>query len=470
MAGCMSFPHHDRGSKSVPILKTEGAKPSVSFRAQVQNHISTNGEAWIYDEGTVSDIVKASLEASGLFSKVRDDGGAADVNMGLTVDMYPSPNSFGVSFAAGLVMGAIPMWATSTMGVTAEIFRGKNAIGNYRLRRKNTDVVWLPLIVASPFKTIWSSKRTILKDAMTTIVVSMYEDGLLQSRPVPSSIDAVSHQSQSVEYGQQSSVVNSDVDKPLYRAPQDPNKFAVVIGVEKFAKNLPSADYAERDALAIREHLLALGYPERNMVVLTGIQATRSGFAKNLETWLPRNVNSDSEVTFFFSGHGAPDPATGKTYLVPFDGDPEYLEDSAYPIQKLRKQLEGLQAKKVIMLLDTCFSGSGARSLLAKGTRPLVTALDIPSEVGPRLAVMTASSANQVSGVLPEQAHGAFTYFYLRGLNGAAKDKEGRITLGSIYDYAMPNIEDVARRSNRGQSPQMLPGKNSDQALWIIRQ
>lgn len=246
----------------------------------------------------------------------------------------------------------------------------------------------------------------------------------------------------------------SDVDQPGYKRPASPDDFALIVGVEKYA-GLPDAQFAERDARATREHLVALGYPERNVVLLTGAQASRAGLAKNLETRLPQLVKPGSTVFFYFSGHGAPDAKTGHAYLVPVDGDPEYLDDTAYPLSRLYGKLAALKAKRVIVALDSCFSGAGGRSIIAKGTRPLVTKVDIAPQPG-KLVVLAASAGQQISGTLAEQGHGAFTYFLLRGLNGAARDDSGVVTIRSLFDYLSPNVQDAARRSNRDQNPQLL--------------
>lgn len=250
---------------------------------------------------------------------------------------------------------------------------------------------------------------------------------------------------------------SSDVDLPTYKAGSDENKFAVVVGVEKY-KGLPAATYAERDAAAVYAHLLALGYPEKNIKYLTALDATKASIQKNVETWLARVVHADSSVFFYFSGHGAPDPVSGKAYLVPWDGDPQYLDETAYPIKRLYETLEGLKAKTILVALDSCFSGTGGRSVLAKGTRPLVSKIDVGSPLGGGGATiaLTASASNQISGSLDEQGHGLFTYYLLKGLNGAARGADGRITVNGLFSYLKPAIEREAARENRDQTPQLL--------------
>ena len=45
------------------------------------------------------------------------------------------------------------------------------------------------------------------------------------------------------------------------------------------------------------------------------------------------------------------------------------------------------------------------------------------------------------------------TYFFLKGLNGAAKNASGEVTAKSLYRYLKPRVQDEARRQNREQTP-----------------
>ncbi|UPT72746.1 MAG: ankyrin repeat domain-containing protein [Elusimicrobiota bacterium] len=219
--------------------------------------------------------------------------------------------------------------------------------------------------------------------------------------------------------------IKSDVDAPSYKAAQNPDAFAVVVGAEKY-DGLPDAKFAERDAKAMAAHLVAMGYPQRNVMVLTGSRATKTGLLKNLEAWLPNNVTEKSTVFFYFSGHGAPDAKSAQAYLVPVDGDPQYLEETAYPIKRLYEKLGSLKAKRVIVALDSCFSGAGGRSVLAPGTRPLVGKFDVEPKAA-KITALTASASSEISGSSDAQGHGLFTYELLKALGETA----GRGTVGS---------------------------------------
>jgi uncharacterized caspase-like protein len=245
--------------------------------------------------------------------------------------------------------------------------------------------------------------------------------------------------------------ITSDIDKPAYRLAERPGDFAIVVGIGKYS-DIPEAQFAERDAEAVKDHLIAAGFPSRNVIQLFGEKAGRSAMEKFLETWLPRNVGEDSRVFFYFSGHGAPDPRTGEAYLIPWDGDPGFLENTGYPIRRLYEKLSGLRVREVIVVMDACFSGAGGRSVLAKGARPLVMKVDTAG-VPQNLTVFAAASGDQITSTLDDQGHGTFTYYFLRGLSGAAKDASGRVTTKALYDYLKPKVQDAARRQNRDQEP-----------------
>jgi len=127
---------------------------------------------------------------------------------------------------------------------------------------------------------------------------------------------------------------------------------------------------------------------------------------------------------------------TSKTaYLVPFDGDPEDLADTALSVGEVEREISKLPLSQGIIVADACFSGAGGRSVLAKGARPLITVVRTPYATPYRnLTVFGASKRNQISGDLPKQGHGIFTYYFLRGLEGKAKAGNA-VTTRSLERY-----------------------------------
>jgi len=234
--------------------------------------------------------------------------------------------------------------------------------------------------------------------------------------------------------------------------PPRPHAYAVVVGVERYRETLPRADYAEADARLTAEYFKrVLGVPEENLALLVNDRATKSDFEKYFERWLPNRVEPGDEVYVYFSGHGAPDARNGDSYLVPFDADPTYIAETGYPIKRLYAQLAKLPAKRVLLAMDSCFSGAGGRSVIAKGARPLV--VNVKDAVPRGITVITASSGEQISNTYEEKKHGLFTYFFLEGLRSKGDDFRG------VYDALRPRVSRIARRDyNSDQDPQFMPG------------
>ncbi|MHB8370173.1 MAG: ankyrin repeat domain-containing protein [Leptospirales bacterium] len=145
------------------------------------------------------------------------------------------------------------------------------------------------------------------------------------------------------------SAYHSLVDAPDYHMPPDSRKYAVVIGIESY-QSLPKADFARRDARDVYRHLLALGYEKRHIQYLQNGRATKGLLKGIFEQWLPANVNAHpgAEVFVYFSGHGAPNEGTHQAYLVPWDGDPEFLKDTGFSLTRLYSDLGKLHGKYMV--------------------------------------------------------------------------------------------------------------------------
>ncbi len=260
-----------------------------------------------------------------------------------------------------------------------------------------------------------------------------------------------------------SRVVKSDVDElPAVKTTSNRNAYAIVIGIENYRQKLPGADFAAGDAKLVSEYLIrVMGYPEENIVTLLNDRASYVDLAKYFEKWLPDNVEKDSAVFVYYSGHGAPNPKTGDAYLVPYDGDPSFIDQTGYSLKRMYDALGKLPAKEVIVALDSCFSGAGGRSVIAKGARPLVINLQGHTALSKNMTVLAASAENQISSTYDEKGHGLFTYFLLKGIkNEDVVKPDGSLKMEDLFGYIKPRVERIARKQyNNEQTPQLMGTK-----------
>jgi uncharacterized caspase-like protein len=259
--------------------------------------------------------------------------------------------------------------------------------------------------------------------------------------------------------------ITSDVDElPLMKIKPNKYFYAIVIGIENYRQKLPKADYAVSDAKLVSEYLSkTMGYPQENIVTLTNEHATKSDFEKYFEQWLVNHVEKESTIFVYYSGHGAPNPKTGDAYLVPYDGDPSFIAQTGYSLKKLYAALGKLPVKEIIVTLDSCFSGAGGRSVLAKGARPLVMNFQSNIFLSKNMTVLSASSGEQISSTYDEKGHGLFTYFMLKGIkNEDVVKPDGSIKMEDLFNYLKPQVERIARKQyNNEQTPQLIGAKKN---------
>jgi len=258
--------------------------------------------------------------------------------------------------------------------------------------------------------------------------------------------------------------VSTDIDRPSFSADEKimgDNDLAVIIGIEGYS-SLPKSDYSYDDAKLVKDYVKALGFKERNIELITDEKATKTTIEKSLEVWLKNKAKSNSRIFVYYSGHGSPDPTTGEAYIVPYDGDPNYLSVTGYPLKRLYEKLGNLPASEVIVVLDACFSGAGGRSVLAKGARPLVL-MNAATVSYPNIVILSATQGSQISTSSPEKGHGVFTYYFLKAL------KSGKKNLDEIYEYLKPQVEDEAKQLNVQQSPSMSAGNNNLTGRFYLR-
>ena len=171
---------------------------------------------------------------------------------------------------------------------------------------------------------------------------------------------------------------------------------------------------------------------------------------RQLEVFFRDRATTDLLVVYL-SGHGLKDD-DGNLHFAMTDTDRELLLSTAVPASLLSELMNRCRARQQVMLLDCCYSGAFARSLVSKG--------DTRVGVGDTLAgrgrvVLTASDALQYSfegeALGDEAPRSVFTRAIVEGMRtGAADlDHDGTITPDELFDYACDRL----RAEGRSQTP-----------------
>jgi hypothetical protein len=247
------------------------------------------------------------------------------------------------------------------------------------------------------------------------------------------------------------------------------DKWAVVIGVGRYERSeITPLQYTVADAEAVSEALLSRGGFKKENVLLMTDRTEKKPTLRNVKwalgTFLARSAKKDDLVVIYFSGHGAPevDPRGIESdglakYLVPIDADPGDLYSTALPMDELQTIFERIEARRVVVFLDSCYSGAaGGRTFASRRTRNARVDdlfLDRLTRSSGRV-IITAARAAEVSIELPELGHGIFTHYLLQGLKGAADlDRDGIVALQELYQYLEQQVSQRSRAAGGNQHP-----------------
>jgi hypothetical protein len=253
---------------------------------------------------------------------------------------------------------------------------------------------------------------------------------------------------------------------PVHVAGQ-PQNLALLIGIEHY-RDLPRVDHARADAERVRNYLRdSLDLPEDHIVLLTDGNAGLTDINKYIDGWLPRMARTADRLYFYFAGHGSPDTTSGVAHLVPYDGDPRFLQQTGIDLGQLYDRLAKSGVREVVVMLDACFTGSGGRSVLPKGARPLVR-VATPARPPASVSVMTAAGPSQITGPYAPGDAGLFTYFLMEGLAGAADaDGDSQISADELIRYVRPRVGREARKENRDQTPELIVGREGANVILV---
>lgn len=254
----------------------------------------------------------------------------------------------------------------------------------------------------------------------------------------------------------------------LRRGAPQPNAFALVVGVEKY-RDVPPPPGARADAERFVELAkTSLGVPPKQILVALDDRAGKADIEKHL-AWLEGNVPNGARVFFFFAGHGAPDVASGSAFLLPADADAKFITTTGLPMETVLASLQRTKASQVVVFVDACFSGSGPRSVLAPGIRPLVRVVE-PTAPG-RVALFASAQANETSGPAPGLAVGLFTHTLVQalGTGQADVDGDGNVSLDELRLWVPPRVTREAARDNRAQHPTLSLGSEivDPSKVWL---
>lgn len=266
---------------------------------------------------------------------------------------------------------------------------------------------------------------------------------------------------------------------------------ALLVGVAKY-QNLPAVSNGRmvenlkgpvNDVNIMKDALKTYyGFTEKDIKILNNNEATRANIEALFDNWLVKESKEGDLVLFYFSGHGSKvkdfngDEDDGyDEVLLPYDTAP----NSGYNIivdDELGMWLQRLHGRRVVTILDSCYSGGVVRSIKGEivstledvpsrqpkfipieNFQPSSSALAVPKgtpDVPEAVIFITASQEYEIAfeTSTPQGFHGGFTYALYDGMKSMA-----RPSYGSLFEYTKRMMKD---RLKLPQEPQLVAKKD----------
>jgi uncharacterized caspase-like protein len=281
------------------------------------------------------------------------------------------------------------------------------------------------------------------------------------------------------------------------------NRYALVVGVGKFKSGITPLQYAVRDATIFYRFLLEqAGFTKNSTYFLADQNATSSNIVKYLNG-IRSAAQEDDLVVVYMSSHGTPPDKFGGVYIVTYDTEVnprERVWHTSVAETALKDFVENLKARRLVMVLDTCYSNGAYRAIpgflppggkslgvgdenegygvsSAQGKR-LFGAKDIVLDEQPRKAgatdksiggqesygkvLISASSAGEKSWESDQLHNSVFTYYFVDGMkryDGSVKD---------AFDYSKPRTLQRVQQE-KGADITQTPQAMATNENWNMR-
>lgn len=217
------------------------------------------------------------------------------------------------------------------------------------------------------------------------------------------------------------------------------NSWAVVVGINSY-RHVARLEYAVADAEAVSQSLASLGFAPERIIHLIEQDATLQNIQDVLSVDIARQTGPNDRVLVFFACHGQdfPTPSGEKVgFLIPVDGDPEYLTSRCISMGNIENWNKYIPAKHILYVMDCCYSGLAATR--SAGLDPSRNDYIRQVTARPVRQIITAGRGDQK--VIEKAGHGVFSSVFIRGILGDADIKgRGFVTGFDLGNYVESRV------------------------------
>ncbi|MCB2056283.1 MAG: caspase family protein, partial [Geminicoccaceae bacterium] len=239
---------------------------------------------------------------------------------------------------------------------------------------------------------------------------------------------------------------------PMSRPPIDLGRFhALVIGNNAYTK-LPPLETARNDASAVAEVLES----RYGFEVTLLLDATRYDILSAMNK-LRASLTENDNLLIYYAGHGELDEVNQRGHWLPVDAEPDSTANWISNVQ-LTDILNAMAAERIIIIADSCYSGSLTRSSLARLDAGMT--LEARNAWIEALADKKARMALTSGGLAPVlDAGGGDNSIFARSLIDALSSNNDVLEGQRLYQQVAARVTYAAEAFAFEQVPQYAPIK-----------
>lgn len=262
---------------------------------------------------------------------------------------------------------------------------------------------------------------------------------------------------------------------------REPVGYLLTVGINKYANVEYNLKFAVPDAQDFAEEVKRRQSQLRNysrveVVSLNNADATKAAILQSLAQ-LASKVQPEDALIIYFAGHGIAD--NDRFYLIPHDmgyeGSRSRLDNvglqqilsRGISDQELEAAVEGIDAGRLLMVIDACNSGQALESKEKRlGPMNSKGLAQLAYEKG--MYILTAAQSYQAALEAEKLGHGFLTYALIEeGLKTPAADispKDGQVLLREWLDYATARVPQIRENDLKTRELQREKTKESEKA------
>ncbi len=236
------------------------------------------------------------------------------------------------------------------------------------------------------------------------------------------------------------------------------DKWAVVIGLADFADpNIPKLKYSGKDAKDFYDYLVdpAQGHFAKDHVkLLVNSDATKVNIMDVLgDSFLPHAAAPGDLVVIYLSTHGSPAGAdiNGVNYVIAYDTQVTKMFATGIEMRQLIRIIkERVHTNRIMVVMDTCYSGAGAIGESHKGlTRTNINPTALAQGSGS--VVLSSSAPDQRAWESENFKNSYFTHYLIDALKAP-----GNHSIDQDFNVMKQKVQgDVLRDKGEMQTPVM---------------